>query len=213
VPGERPGAEGGARHANRLARTRALCEAGLRCFLARGLDAVTIDDVVREAGTAKGTFYRYFEDKDDLVAAVFRPIADTVVAAMERCIASVREATDATGLEAAYAALAGDLLLVLVEQPDALRLFLQERHGPRTPARAAILDLDDAVVDRAVGMTEAAASSGLLAPGNPRVTALAVVGAVHELLWRQFQGRGTPELLVDAGQLIELVLYGIRSRR
>jgi AcrR family transcriptional regulator len=37
---------------------------------ARGLDAVSIDDIVEAADVAKGTFYTHFADKSDLAAAI-----------------------------------------------------------------------------------------------------------------------------------------------
>ncbi|MBL8780601.1 MAG: TetR/AcrR family transcriptional regulator [Alphaproteobacteria bacterium] len=37
---------------------------------ARGIDAISIDDIVEAADVAKGTFYTHFADKDDLAAAI-----------------------------------------------------------------------------------------------------------------------------------------------
>src|SRR5437868_5288560 len=113
MPDERPGPEGGRRHTNRLARTRTLVEAALRCFLVNGLDAVTIDDVTREADVAKGSFYRYFENKDDLITTLFRPTAEAVESAMTRASEALETAADEPALEAAYALLAADLAAVL----------------------------------------------------------------------------------------------------
>jgi AcrR family transcriptional regulator len=49
---------------------RRLLEAGLAEFGARGLHAVTVDDVVRRAQTSHGTFYLYFANKEDLFRAL-----------------------------------------------------------------------------------------------------------------------------------------------
>ena len=52
-------------------RTRGeLVAAAERLVAARGLDALSIDDITEEADVAKGTFYTHFTDKDDLAAAV-----------------------------------------------------------------------------------------------------------------------------------------------
>jgi AcrR family transcriptional regulator len=51
---------------------RRLLEAGLAEFGARGLHAVSVDDVVRRAQTSHGTFYLYFSDKEDLFQALLR---------------------------------------------------------------------------------------------------------------------------------------------
>jgi len=45
----------------------AIVEAAAKLFVKKGVSAVTISSIVKEAGVAKGTFYLYFESKDDLV--------------------------------------------------------------------------------------------------------------------------------------------------
>ncbi len=44
--------------------------AALRLFHQRGIDATSVDDVLAAAEAGKGQFYRYFESKQELVAAV-----------------------------------------------------------------------------------------------------------------------------------------------
>lgn len=58
--------EGTTRGHRKRARTRAqLVDAGLLVLATRG-DAMTVTDVVAEAGVSNGTFYNYFDDIDDL---------------------------------------------------------------------------------------------------------------------------------------------------
>ncbi len=40
-------------------------------FHQKGVDATSINELVRKCGIAKGTFYLYYKDKDDLVESVF----------------------------------------------------------------------------------------------------------------------------------------------
>jgi AcrR family transcriptional regulator len=47
-----------------------LCEAAERLFAERGPDAVTMRQLSAELGVSPMTPYRYFEDKDDILAAV-----------------------------------------------------------------------------------------------------------------------------------------------
>lgn len=58
-------------------RTRGeLVAAAERLVAARGLDAVSIDDITAEADVAKGTFYTHFDDKDALATAIGKRIRD-----------------------------------------------------------------------------------------------------------------------------------------
>jgi AcrR family transcriptional regulator len=51
-------------------RRREILAAALRCFSLNGFHNTTIADVVRESGVSQGTFYLYFETKDDVIAAL-----------------------------------------------------------------------------------------------------------------------------------------------
>ena len=48
----------------------ALLKSGLEFFLERGVEATSIDDIVKRAGVAKGTFYLYFKNKYELLGQV-----------------------------------------------------------------------------------------------------------------------------------------------
>jgi AcrR family transcriptional regulator len=48
----------------------ALADAGAAQFRARGYRSTSVDDIVDSASVARGTFYKYFSDKQDLLAAV-----------------------------------------------------------------------------------------------------------------------------------------------
>jgi AcrR family transcriptional regulator len=51
-------------------RRRELVDAALAAFATRGIAGTSVDDIVKTAGAAKGTFYLYFSTKDDAVTAV-----------------------------------------------------------------------------------------------------------------------------------------------
>ncbi|MDO8361520.1 MAG: TetR/AcrR family transcriptional regulator [Actinomycetota bacterium] len=54
---------------------RQLLAAGAKVFADNGYDATNVDQIVTEAGLARGTFYRYFDDKLDLMIALARECA------------------------------------------------------------------------------------------------------------------------------------------
>jgi AcrR family transcriptional regulator len=183
----------------------------LRLFLERGVDQVTIDDLASEAGTAKGNFYRYFADKGELVQAVLEPLASRVREAMQRCEDALEEAHDDASLFRAYQALALTLMPAVLEHPDVVRLYLQEGRAPAAGARAPIRALADEIRVRATDLTQSAVDHGLLRIRDPRVSALAVIGAVEQLAFSVLSGDldAPPDLI--AGTLISLVLSGIRG--
>lgn len=64
-------------------RRQQLVDAGWRCAARQGFRSVTVDDVCAEAGVSKGSFYVYFDQKQDLLLALLEDDAAGVDAIME----------------------------------------------------------------------------------------------------------------------------------
>jgi len=203
----------GKREQNRLERIRALREAGLRLFLEHGLAQVTIDEIAREAGTAKGNFYRYFSDKEALVASILEPMSEAMRGHIERCRVALQKAKGRDDLNAAYGGLALQVALTAMANLDACRFYLQESRGPATGARAPLVTLAGEVQDAAIELTDVAVERGLLEVSDPRISALAVVGSTEVLMLGILDGRldGLAPTAV-AQTMINMVLDGIRAR-
>jgi AcrR family transcriptional regulator len=72
----------------RRARThRALVDATLSLLRERGLSEASVDDIVRAAGVAKGTFYLHFGSKDDVINAVAERLVEEVGQIVEAALA------------------------------------------------------------------------------------------------------------------------------
>ena len=65
-----------------------LVDAALRAFAANGVGGTSVDDIVRSAGAAKGTFYLYFASRDDVVTAVAERLVDGVGREMDAALAA-----------------------------------------------------------------------------------------------------------------------------
>jgi AcrR family transcriptional regulator len=60
-------------------RTRAmLIEAAYRVFARKAADAVTIDEIIAEAAVARGTFYNYFQTREEVLTAVAAALSDAM---------------------------------------------------------------------------------------------------------------------------------------
>jgi AcrR family transcriptional regulator len=56
--------------AQKEGRRQEILVVALRCFARNGFHNTTIADIVRESGVSQGTFYLYFQTKDDVIAAL-----------------------------------------------------------------------------------------------------------------------------------------------
>ncbi|MCB9730705.1 MAG: TetR/AcrR family transcriptional regulator [Deltaproteobacteria bacterium] len=211
VPESRPGPPGGKRDANRRQRTQDLCAAGLALFLEQGINPVTIDAIASRAGVAKASFYRYFKDKEELVATLFAPVRDAVLEALDACARALSEAHHAEALLPAYQRLGAGLAQLLPAHRAVVLLYLQEARAPAVGARRPVSELARAIDQRALALTEAARAHALLRPFDPRTSSLAVVGAAERLLLGVLRGEDVGPPLTLPTALASLVLDGLRA--
>lgn len=213
LPLHRPGPAGGARDANRRARLAQIADAALTLFLEQGIPAVSIDQIVERAGVAKGSFYRYFRDKEELVGALLEPLVVAIGQAFSDCRAALSRAGTPEELSASYLELARAVAAAIAAQPRAALLYLQEARGPAAGARAPVRRLGDEIADRAEQLSRHACDHGLLRQFDARVQGLVVLGAVERLLYDFLSGRriaARPEAV--AAMVVSIILDGVRQR-
>lgn len=68
-----------------------IIEAAWRLFYRQGYDDTTVEEIIRESGTSRGSFYHYFEGKDALLSSLsylfdekYEQLMDTMDPAMDR---------------------------------------------------------------------------------------------------------------------------------
>ena len=162
VPSERPGPAGGKRDANRRKKVQRICDASLELFCAQGVEAVTIDEVVAQAKIPKGSFYRYFSGKEELVETLFTPLASELRNTLETTEEALLATESPATLNLVYVELAAVVSRLLASNLDMLRLYLQENRGPDVGARRPIISLAKDIDEIAYKLTRVARAHGLL---------------------------------------------------
>jgi AcrR family transcriptional regulator len=213
VPAERPGQPGGRRDTNRKERTKALSDAALALFLERGIEAVTIEDITTKAGVAKGSFYRYFDDKTGLTESLFAPVAAEVLHMFDESINKIKTAKTKEEAFSSYEIIAECLGRILLSESDVVLLYLQENKAPAEGARAPARKLATLISEKAIEHTKYAREHGLLRSGiPPELSTLTVIGAAERLLFGVLAGENVGgEVWEIPGALITLILDGIRA--
>lgn len=68
-----------------------IIHAAVRVFAERGVDAPVIDDFIKAAGIARGTFYNYFKSTDELLRATSNLMSEELVEMIDREIRHVKD--------------------------------------------------------------------------------------------------------------------------
>jgi AcrR family transcriptional regulator len=87
-------------------------------FRDRGIAAATVEDILRAAGVSRRTFYKAFQNKEDVLVALHRGLSELFLSAMRRALDDAR-----SPLERAKRSV--DILLFAAQRADGLFLAIQ----------------------------------------------------------------------------------------
>ncbi len=177
----------GKREDNKARKRADLERAAIALFLQQGYVATSIEQIVADAGVARGTFYLYFDDKESLFHSLVSAALDPVVEALLDARLALEAAASAVETQAAYGFLAAALARAVTEHPEATLLFYREQRSPGAIGawlRSRQGQLDQFVVELVRSLTE----RGLIRATMPQLTALAIVGAIDRLAYAWLSG-------------------------
>jgi AcrR family transcriptional regulator len=148
-------------------------------LLRRGVQATQVSQIVREAGVSRGTFYKHFDSKRQLVAAAARELLDRMLPRLPRAPALGTRAD----LEAALAAVHRHVLSAAAKERATARLLLVGGAASE-PAAARILAAHEESWRRLVTtLLVRARAARLLRDGTDlALSASVVVGSVQHVL-------------------------------
>jgi AcrR family transcriptional regulator len=114
-------------------------------FADRGYEAATVDDIAREAGVSRRTFFRYFSSKEDVVVETSEAFAEDLLAAVasrprdEAPFVAIREALRPVVLSRLAAADEAGAIIRLLRESRTLRRAMLERHARMEERLAALI--------------------------------------------------------------------------
>ncbi|GAA2786936.1 helix-turn-helix domain-containing protein [Saccharopolyspora taberi] len=129
---------------------REIIETAFDCFAERGYHATAIADIAARLGIGHGTFYRYFQNKRDIVDHVITDLIERVVASL-----AAENAPEAVSSLAEYRAQAeriGDALgRIFGSDPRIARFLLLEAAGIDAEMRERVLEFQSTAAQLTAG--------------------------------------------------------------
>jgi AcrR family transcriptional regulator len=172
----------------------ALLDAGHDRFVARGLAETTIAELTDDVGIASGTFYSFFDSKEDLFAAVLRREADRVYDDL-RAVLDAHEADPATAVRR-FMEVASD---ALVEEP-LFRRTISREDRERLQSALTEADLESTRAEKRsllVPYIEEWQRRGLVVDREPEILAMAILYVSSLPLHREAFGDESYPLVRD----------------
>ncbi len=161
-------------------RRQQILNAAREVFAKRGYAQTTVDDIVAQAGVARGTFYLYFDDK----RAAFAELVDRFAAQLSSKI--VRITTDDP--ERPVAEQVRDniraIIGVCLAERVMTKILFTDAPGVDHEFQSRIVSFYDTVMQLLIESLKDGQALGIVADGEPRVMAYLSLGALKELLYQ-----------------------------
>lgn len=198
----------GRREDNKARKLATLEEVAMRLFLEQGYHPASIEQIVAEAGIARGTFYLYFPDK----AAIFKHLANQLLSPVLECLERSREALMSAATieqtQGVYLTLSATITQALISNNDAALLYYRELRDPGEIGdwlRIRARQFDEVVID----LVHDLMNRRMLRSADPRVVAMAIVGAIDKLAYAYLTGHPVGDQHAVGMTLVELFGQGL----
>jgi AcrR family transcriptional regulator len=161
-----------------------ILRAALECFARQGVSATTLTNLRNAAGVSVGTFYHHFQNKEQVVSALF---VNALREYQADFLAELRRHPDPRQALPAIVAFHVDWC---ARRPDQALFMLTER-PPRAgePGAAALADQNRTFFSEVTGWWNVQVHHGALRPADPVIISVLWIGPAQELCRHWLSGR------------------------
>ena len=183
-----------------------LCAVAQHRFATQGRDAVSMRQLADALGCSPMTPYRYFRNKDEILAAVRAAAFDRFAAALEGAVAGAGHDAAAAGQAVGQA-----YVRFALEDPDGYRLMFDvaQPHPDRYPE---LMRASGRARTTMTASIEALVAAGIF-HGTPELLGLAFWSAMHGLVMLHLAGKlpGEPDFETIRREIMRLLVTGART--
>jgi AcrR family transcriptional regulator len=161
-------------------RRQQILSAARDVFARRGYHQTTIDDIVEQAGVARGTYYLYYEDK----RAAFADLIDRFSQRLSMAIARIDTDDSTRSVAEQVRANIRAILGVCLAERAMTKILFTDAAGIDSAFDRKLQTFYDAVVQLLTESLRDGQTLGIVRDGEPRVLAYLSIGALKELLYQ-----------------------------
>ena len=184
-----------------LEKKREILDAASRVFRRRGLHATGMRDIAAELGMAVGNLYYYFKDKEELLAFVQEDALSGLLSLAERA-----RARDLRADGRLFLLIEGHVVRLNEGTPGSLAHLEVEALGE--PWRETIQARRDEYEQAFREVLDEGMAAGVFRPADPKVSALAILGAVNWTV-KWFRPGGGKSARAIGRECAELLVRGL----
>ncbi|WP_200093289.1 TetR/AcrR family transcriptional regulator [Klebsiella sp. S69] len=149
-----------------------LMSAAERLFLANGVEATTINEIVEQAKVAKGTFYHYFSSKNDMLASLGERYTAEFLGQLQKAVDAC-PANDWQGRLRTWIEASVEVYAKTYRIHDIVYTNHHHHHHHRNNQPK------DAILEQLLKIIERGKAAGVWESDQPRIVALLIYSGVH----------------------------------
>ena len=188
---------------NREARRAELISAAATVFAQRGVAKTTVSDIVKAAGVAQGTFYLYFESKDDVILGVVERLGEAMIDDAAARVGAGHSAVEKMHI------LAGTLSSAAARHDTAELVQLMHRPENRVLHDRLAEDLIPRFMPLVQSIIERGVEEGVFRVSDARAAAWFVLGGLHSI---ELAGTAAADMPTALASAVELTLRALGCR-
>ena len=147
-----------------------LLDVAARRFASTGYRQTTLEEIARHAGIAKASMYRYFENKQELLAKIFVKVASTFTTSMQPIL------TTALPPEEKLCRAVQHLLRTIGENVSFFTVFYSEEADLPPKLRAEVMEVRQRLAANLESIIQEGMEQGCFRPLDARLTVYAIMG-------------------------------------
>lgn len=187
-------------------RRRQIRDCARKVFSQKGYHATTVADIIREAGIARGTFYRHFDGKRD----VFEQLIDEFFVSLELGIRRVDISGAAPPVTDQMLDIVHKVLRILFDNVDLTRILLREAVGIDEEFDRKIDEFYRRILSLIQLSLQLGQEMGIVRSCDTQVAALIVLGSVRQVMdFAISSDKRLPTPQAVGSELLNLVAGGL----
>lgn len=176
-----------------------IISASIKVFAEKGFSKATVQDIVKEAGISRGTFYLYYRNKKDIL----KHLLDNFMKEVIRAFADIHYDTLKTfdDFRDHVKRVSRVFVDIVLNNQELTRIFYREGIMAGTFLDERIKGYIEHLLNISERFLNFCMSRDIIRKVNPRVVSLIAAGMVKELLYQYVEGAldVTPEVIVEEG--------------
>lgn len=186
-------------------RREQILAAAVRAFVRGGFHGTHVDQIIEEAGVARGTFYLYFEGKRE----VFETLLEEALLSLKASVRPIDVARSAPSAEGQLRAILRAVFTQALLDRDFTRLLLSLWMSPDAEVAPVVRGFYGLVTQLIAASFEKGVAKGLVRACDPALTAPAALGALQGLMGHMLLAGEAVDVDAAVDALIAFALRGV----